>query len=260
MSKPDVWMPLFIGDYLADTTRFSHCQHGAYLLLMMDYWRSGPPPDNDVVLSQIARCPAEEWPALRKVIAPKFQIVNGLWHHKRIDEELADATSRSTKAVAKAVKAAAVRWKNLQGDAPSNAPSNASVTLQAMHKTCPSPSPSVIPNGITAADAARLTKDELWALGRDMLAKQGVGPKTAGSYLGHLIKQHGDESVLEQLREAIGEQPADLRSWMKGRLKPKPQTRTAARAATVSKLWPTEAKHDQADDTRTIEGESKRVA
>lgn len=47
MSKPDTWMPLYIGDYLQDTTRLSTEQHGAYGLLLDRYYgtEAGIPAD-----------------------------------------------------------------------------------------------------------------------------------------------------------------------------------------------------------------------
>lgn len=110
MSKPDAWMPLFIGDYLGDTTRFNATQHGAYLLLIMDYWRNGPPPDDDDVLATAARCKPAEWKRIRASIADKFVIADGVWRHKRIDEELGDATERSSKAEEKARRGASAKW------------------------------------------------------------------------------------------------------------------------------------------------------
>ena len=70
--KPDVYMPLFIGDYLAGTARLTTELHGAYLLLIMDYWMNGPLPDDDAILSSITKMSADAWSIARAVLAQFF--------------------------------------------------------------------------------------------------------------------------------------------------------------------------------------------
>lgn len=89
--KADMWMPLYIADYLADTMRLTTEQHGAYLLLLMDYWRSGPLPDNDQVLASIARLPIDRWMETRGLLLGFFSVSDGFWNHKRADAEMAKA-------------------------------------------------------------------------------------------------------------------------------------------------------------------------
>ncbi|MCG8608934.1 MAG: YdaU family protein [Pseudomonadales bacterium] len=145
MSKPDVFMPLYIGDYLAGTSRLSAEQHGAYLLLIMDYWMNGALPDDDVLLANIARLTPDAWSMHKHILMQFFIVSEGAWTHKRIEEELQKAQDKKTAAQEKAAKAAKARWekeKNSKNDASSNATS----ITQAMHKECPSPSPSPSPS------------------------------------------------------------------------------------------------------------------
>ncbi len=138
MSKSNIWMPLYVADYLADTTRLTTEQHGAYLLLIMDYWRNGPLPDDDVALSQITRLHPEEWNKNRPMLVRMFRIEAGEWRHKRIDEEIIEAASNAKKYADRAKKAAAKRWENQPlRDASSNASSNQNELLEQ----CTSPSP-----------------------------------------------------------------------------------------------------------------------
>jgi uncharacterized protein YdaU (DUF1376 family) len=84
MNRP--WMPLYVGDYLGDTGHLTTAQHGAYLLLMMHYWRKGELPDDDRQLSKIAKLPLKTWCEYRATLQDFFY--DG-WKHKRIDAELA---------------------------------------------------------------------------------------------------------------------------------------------------------------------------
>jgi uncharacterized protein YdaU (DUF1376 family) len=83
MNRP--WMPLYVGDYLGDTGHLTTAQHGAYLLLMMHYWRKGELPDDDRQLSKITKLPLRIWCDYRATLQDFFH--DG-WKHKRIDVEL----------------------------------------------------------------------------------------------------------------------------------------------------------------------------
>lgn len=109
-TKVDVWMPLYVKDYLAATSRLSAEQHGAYLLLIMDYWLNGPLPDDDAALAQVAHLPLEQWSKHRPSIARFFAIGNGEWRHYRIDKELLAARDRRDQAKERGKLGAEARW------------------------------------------------------------------------------------------------------------------------------------------------------
>lgn len=169
-AKPDTWMPLFIGDYLKDTARLSTEQHGAYLLLIMDYWTNGAPADDDEELAAITRLDPKTWRKHRAKIERFFQVEGGRWNHKRIDAELSSAQGKSDKAAEKASAAARVRWERERGrspdpdaprtarrNAPSNAPSTSQAHARGMLEECLSPSPSAEssdPNGSAGKPAS----------------------------------------------------------------------------------------------------------
>jgi len=104
------WMPIWIGDYLADTRRLTTEQHGAYLLLIFDYWRQGPLPNDDAALAQIVGLPEGRWKKHRPTIERFFQLKGGQWHQKRIDREIEQALGHKAKMVGRAKKAAEARW------------------------------------------------------------------------------------------------------------------------------------------------------
>lgn len=84
------WMPLYVADYLADTGHLSTDEHGAYLLLIMHYWRIGGLPDDDARLASITRL-GKRWLKVSKTVRDFFHAENGMLKHKRIDLELAKA-------------------------------------------------------------------------------------------------------------------------------------------------------------------------
>ena len=93
------YMQLYVADYLADTMHLSVDQHGAYMLLIMNYWQTGKPlPDVDQRLQCVCRTSAEHWQEIRPALEEFFVIEDGYWHHNRIDADLEKVLSKSDSA------------------------------------------------------------------------------------------------------------------------------------------------------------------
>ena len=201
--KADIWMPLYIGDYLADTARLSTEQHGAYLLLLMDYWRSGRLPDNDQVLAQICKLTPDAWSNAKAMLIPFFSIEQGFWVHKRVEQEMAEAKVNQTKKHERAVKAAEARWKN--------ATSNAN----AMQKQCPSPSPS--PSPVIKSNTSSKRFEEFW----DAYGKKRGKAKALKEWQKAKITDELADKLIEQAKKQVTAIPdpqfrKDPERWIKG--------------------------------------------
>jgi uncharacterized protein YdaU (DUF1376 family) len=74
-------------------------QHGAYLLLLLHYYKHGPLPNDDVLMASIARVPSGEWnesvgPLVRTLFEKQS---DGLLHDRSVDEDLASIRGKSFK-------------------------------------------------------------------------------------------------------------------------------------------------------------------
>ena len=85
MSK--AWMPMYVGDYLADTQHLSTLEHGMYHLLIYHYWEHGGLPTDPTSLSILVKTSRQTWARHAAKISALFQQPG--WRHKRIDAELA---------------------------------------------------------------------------------------------------------------------------------------------------------------------------
>ena len=112
-------MPVYIGDYLADTMHLSTEQHGAYLLLLFHLWRRGTLQDDDTVLAKITGLKQSAWSSTRLVLAEFFQIQDGLWHQGRLERERIRVTAKQLSKSKQAKLAASSRWSKGTSDASS---------------------------------------------------------------------------------------------------------------------------------------------
>jgi uncharacterized protein YdaU (DUF1376 family) len=84
------FLPLYCGDYLADTKDLDIAQHGAYLMILMVTWRNRGQalPDDDKVLARICGLRVDLWrKKFRPILARFFDLSSGSWRQKRLDKE-----------------------------------------------------------------------------------------------------------------------------------------------------------------------------
>lgn len=113
------WFPFEIDAYIGNTMTLDTEGHGAYLLLMLSYYRTGKPlPDRDRALAAIAKLPLERWLERREDIAAFFKVADGVWFHERIEQVMRDACDRHASRTASARTAAEAKYRGASAEHP----------------------------------------------------------------------------------------------------------------------------------------------
>lgn len=169
--KADTWMPLYVGEYLADTTNLNTEQHGAYFLMLLAAWkRGGRLPNDDGQLTSITKLSPARWKAHRAILLELFRIEGDVLLHKRVTQEREKAQAISEKKAEAGANGAAARWEidsEKMPDALASVMANgmANATLYAIaggmanawQTNAPSPSPSPITSEAKASVSAKPT-------------------------------------------------------------------------------------------------------
>lgn len=203
------YMPLYVADYIADTAHLTAVEHGAYLMLIMNYWQRGKAlPADDVRLSRIARVDASEWPSVRAAISEFFDEVDGEWRHGRIEAELAHVHMKSVKAKAAAQRSVSVRSANAQR------PFNHTDTDTDTEKNKNIPSPVGDGQDEPAEVPAQTTRQILFDEGLSILIGHKVPEKQARSLIGQWLRDSSDDEsrVLNAIR--LSRDRADAVAWI----------------------------------------------
>jgi uncharacterized protein YdaU (DUF1376 family) len=214
MAAHEKWMPLYVGDYLADTMHLTARQHGAYLLLLMHSWRSGGKiPTDPAQQAAIARSTVVEWEADKDAVLAFF---NDDGTHDRVAKELKVASAvtaqRSTAGKASAAKRERERQRQGNGEATGvQRDANGAVETPLDFRATPSPSPSPsVPNG-TGGDIAAV----IFGQGLKWLTRAtGKSDTACRAQLGKWRKDVGDEALIAALGVGQREMPIDAMAFM----------------------------------------------
>ena len=104
------YMQFYVADYLADTMHLTTEEHGAYLLLLLNYWQTGKPIQK-TRLQTITRLSNDRWISVEDTLKEFFSDTGDSWFHKRIEADLKIARD-SQKQKISAGKASAESRKN----------------------------------------------------------------------------------------------------------------------------------------------------
>jgi uncharacterized protein YdaU (DUF1376 family) len=144
--KTDIWLPIYVGDYLADTMHLTTEQHGAYFLLILAYWKNrGKLADGRV--QGIVKMDKDSWTINRGIVEEFFDTKTfpGFWYHKRIEKELQNALIRKQAAENRGKKGMEARWGNKADDSSTNSSTIVEGIVEDIVGDSSSPSPSPSP-------------------------------------------------------------------------------------------------------------------
>lgn len=93
--KTDIWMPIYIGDYLKDTRHLNTEEHGAYFLILIELWNKNG-KTKKIILPRIALKTDKEffdniWPQIEEFFLVEE---SGLVTQKRLSLELKSSIKR----------------------------------------------------------------------------------------------------------------------------------------------------------------------
>jgi len=122
------YMQLYVADYLADTMHLTTEEHGAYLLLIFNYWQTGKPIPVSR-LARITRLSNERWTDVERSLSEFFNERSNEWVHDRIERDL-DAVRATQEQRIAAGKASAEARKQAAKTSKSRSRNDRSTTVE----------------------------------------------------------------------------------------------------------------------------------
>lgn len=214
--KIDSFMPLWIADYWADTPHLTCEQHGAYLLLLMAYWRNGGPlPNDDRRLAGICKLSLHKWKNISVPIREFFEVSENYWTQDRAERELRNARKIQEDRQKSGALGAAKRWQGYsnpiaegmasasQNDSTSPSPSQSKKESKKESKSASSEKSDAGPSG--PLDVKKL----VWQTGVQYLTRNGVSEAQARTVIGKWRRHYRDADILNAMAASDSEVAAN---------------------------------------------------
>lgn len=95
--KTDIWMPLYIKEFLTEMTLHEADGHGVYLLLLIYLWRKGSIPKDLEKIKRITKTDNE--PLLMEILSDCFtKTAEGYTHERTLEEKAKAQKNRAIRA------------------------------------------------------------------------------------------------------------------------------------------------------------------
>lgn len=211
-----------IGDFDADTAHLSWVEDMAYTRLMRLYYRRERPIPTDMAEAcrLVRAISKDQKQAVESVLKEFFVLDADGWHQARCDSEILVYQQRVAHNQRVGKLGGRPRKVKTQKEPAENPPGYLREPGDNPPQT-PDPRPHTPDSGtnVPGTDGAKppadLTKDELWKAGKSLLNESGLPLAQCGSFVGKLVKDYGDEIVINAVRTAVVNRPADPVEYLK---------------------------------------------
>jgi uncharacterized protein YdaU (DUF1376 family) len=205
-----------VSDYIHDTAHLSIYEDLAFRRLLDLYYTSEKPiPNKTQEVSRRIRMSSQS-NAVQTVLEEFFMFdkENDCWFHKRCDKAIVDYQA----------KAERNREVGKLGGRPKVNPDGNPNKTQVVSKGNPNQEPITNNHNSVSKDTGDkppLSTDEIiFIYGVPLLTNAGTPEKSARSFLGGLRKVHGDEALVNTLRDCIKAKPMQPLEWLAKALPP----------------------------------------
>lgn len=215
-----------IGDYMKDASHLSLLEHGIYMRLLDVYYTRESAIPQDQAARLIGARSKEEKETLAVVLGEFFTLVDGAYVQTRCDIEINTMLQKAE--TNRVVGAKGGRPKKVTESVDYGNPEitqmvseiNPDVTLATSHKPITNNHSSVAK--ATGGKPPKVTdpNEIIFGYGVPLLVSASVPEKQARSFLGGLRKNHGDEAVINALRDCMTDKPLQPLEWLAAALPP----------------------------------------